>query len=283
MTQGTLTLQRKVETKRNWEGALRPYENHIRYLKRVLSWERPIDFGVLIALVTLSLWFALSIESTLITIVATTSVAYFVTLWILANSSIKIPWNSVLPPTDPDNHADLEEVLGLLVNVRYAVTDAVDELARFRAINQTRFVLQFTAVGLTIAYFGSFISGQNLFILVLYTLLLVPGAVNKGLFKKAEVAAEPYIRLAKQKFAEFYAIAQQKLGLAKARAEVAIDTAKAKAEVAIDHAKAKAEVAIDAAKAKAESAADAISKVKAEVKEAVAEAQENVAEDKKTI
>jgi len=280
MIQGS--LQRKVETKRNWEATLRPYENHIKYLKRVLSWERPIDFAVLIALVTFTLWFVLTLESTLITIAATFSVGYFLGIWIIQNSGVKVPWNQLVPPTDPDNHADLEEVLGLLVNVRYALTDAVDELSRFRAINHTRFVLQYTAAGLLIAWFGSFISGQNLFLLVLYTLLLIPGAINKGLFKKAEVAAEPYVRIANQKFTELYGIAQQKMGIAKARAEVAVEKGKAKAEVAFEKAKekvevvkAKAEDAFDTVKAKAEEAVEAVSHAKAVVTEVVEE-------DKKT-
>lgn len=91
------------------------------------------------------------------------------------------------------------DIVGFLVQIRFAVVDTLEELQRFRAANPTRFVLQITASGLLVAYLGSFVSGQFLFVTLIYALLLLPGAVSNGVPERVYVIAEPHIKVLKEK------------------------------------------------------------------------------------
>jgi len=166
----------------------------------VLIWQRPIDFGVFLLLVTLSLWFYFSIETTVVTLASILVVIWTLVSSVLNAISFKFPWHVVLAPHETSGSVDLfADVIAWFVNLRFAITDTIEDMHRFKAANPTRFGVQIVVSGIVLAYFGSFISGQSLFIISLYSVLLVPGALANGVPEKVAVIVEPHIKVYREK------------------------------------------------------------------------------------
>jgi len=189
-------IAKKIEVRREWETSLAVFKNPILYLRSVLTWERPIDFGVLVLLTTIGLWAVYSYEVTVVTLVSTLTVLWVVGTWIMERFNMLVPWNAILPPQYSNPSVDYySEVVGLLVNIRCDWADAYDDLLRFRTVNETRFTIQIAVVGSLLAYLGSYISGSTLIITTLYALLLLPGVLANSIPQRGFVIVEPYIKV----------------------------------------------------------------------------------------
>jgi len=114
--------------------------------------------------------------------------------------------------TPPDH---LGEVVGLLVTVKYAIVDAVENCERIKASNPGKFVGQVTVTGITLAWIGSWFSGCTLILFLVYALLLTPGVINNRLPQKGYIVVEPYLRvyiaIAKEKLNKLLAMAKQRV------------------------------------------------------------------------
>jgi len=190
-------IAKKIEVRREWETSLAVFKNPILYLRSVLTWERPIDFGVLLFLITIGLWAVYSYEVTVVTLVSTLTVLWVVGTWVMERFNMLVPWNAILPPHYNNNPSVdyYSEVVGLLVNIRCDWADAYDDLVRFRAVNETRFTIQVAVVASLLAWLGSCISGTTLIITTLYALLLIPGVLANSIPQRGFVIVEPYIKV----------------------------------------------------------------------------------------
>jgi len=192
-------MAKKTELKRKWEDRLKNYREPILYLRSILTWKRPIDFGVLVVLVTLSLWLYFSIETTVVTLASLFVVAWTLVSGLFSVAAVKIPWHLVVAQEQASNVDYFGDVIGFFVQVRFALADTVEDMQRFKAANPTRFVLQITVSGLLLAYLGSFVSGQFLIIALIYALLLLPGAVANGVPERIAAVTEPHIKVYREK------------------------------------------------------------------------------------
>lgn len=193
-------MSKKVELKRKWEDRLKDYKEPILYARSVLIWKRPIDYGVFLSLVTLVIWFYLSIETTAVTLASLFVVLWTLVSWAISVASFRVPWNALVPQ-EPSNADHFGDIIGFFVQVRFAVVDTIEDMQRFRAANPTRFVLQITVSGLLLAYIGSLVSGQFLLVALIYALLLLPGAVANGVPERVAAVAEPHIKVYREKLA----------------------------------------------------------------------------------
>jgi len=209
---------RKTETKRKWEARLKEFENPILYLRAIIMWQKPVEFGVLLALTSLFLWFAMTASMTVVTMLSLATVTWFVIGYLSTVFAFTVPWNALLTNqsnsdgTPPDH---LGEVVGLLVTVKYAIVDAVENCERIKASNPGKFVGQVTVTGITLAWIGSWFSGCTLILFLVYALLLTPGVINNRLPQKGYIVVEPYLRvyiaIAKEKLNKLLAMAKQRV------------------------------------------------------------------------
>jgi len=189
-------IAKRIEIKHAWEASLSPFKNPLLYLRSVLTWQRPIDFGVLLVLVTIGLWAVYSYEVTVLTLVSTLTVVWVVATYLMERFNVLVPWAAILPPQYASSSDELySQVVGILVNIRSDWSDAWEDLATFKAVNETRYVLQVAAVGSFLAYFGTYISGSTLIILTLYIVLLLPGTLANSIPQRGFVIVEPYIKV----------------------------------------------------------------------------------------
>lgn len=189
-------IARKSEVRRQWEASLSPIKNVVLYERSVLTWERPIDFGVLLVLVTLGIWAVYSYEITVLTLVSSLAVLWAVSTYAMERFNVLIPWNNILPPKYRDPNADyFVEVVGILASIRCDISDSWEDLKSLRTVNETRFVLQLTIAGVLLAYLGTIFSGHTLIITTVYLLLIIPGIFANRIPQKAFVVVEPYIKV----------------------------------------------------------------------------------------
>jgi hypothetical protein len=196
-------LSKRTETKRKWEVWLKEYEGPIKYLRCVLIWQRHIDFAVLFVAVSLIIWFLLSVEMTVVTMLSLGIVAWVIGGWLASTMNFNISWHSLVPAEDPSTNQDhFTAVVAHLVNIKFAFTDAWEDIQRFRATSHARFVMQVTVVGLVVAWIGSFIPGYVLAILLVYFLLFLPGVLHNAVHHRAAAAAAPHIAVVRAKAEE---------------------------------------------------------------------------------
>jgi len=190
-------IAKRIEIKHQWEASLSPFKNPLLYLRSVLTWQRPIDFGVLLVLFTIGLWAVYSYEVTVLTLVSLIAVTWVVSTFLMKRFNFIVPWNAVLPPQyATDLSAQYySEIVGLLVDIRCDWADAWSDLWTLKSVNENRFVLQVGVTGVVLAYFGTFISGDALVIITLYILLLIPGTLANSIPQKGFVIVEPYIKV----------------------------------------------------------------------------------------
>jgi len=202
-------LAKKVETKRKWEEVLIDYKDPIIYLRYVFVWERPIDFGLFIALVTFGFWFYFTTETTVLSMVGSSIVAWALGSFLTMTANFKVPWNTLVPPQRlqdaTGNPVDYYgEVIGVLVSLKYALVDFFENIGRVRITNPTSFIVQTTLFGAMLAFLGSYVSGQVLFFLTFYTILLLPGIIANRIQTKVYSIIEPYIQAVVDK-SKYYA------------------------------------------------------------------------------
>eukprot|EP01111_Echinosteliopsis_oligospora_P012244 TRINITY_DN416_c0_g1_i1.p1 TRINITY_DN416_c0_g1~~TRINITY_DN416_c0_g1_i1.p1 ORF type:complete len:255 (+),score=53.23 TRINITY_DN416_c0_g1_i1:57-821(+) len=186
----------REETKRSWENKLQPYKDAVLYFRSVLVWQRPIDFGVLLAVITLSVWLFFNLKYTVLTMASTLLALWTVGSFVKDRANYKIPFDGLLPPSyrEPTNDY-FGEAVGMLVQLRYAVGDAIESLLEFRASNPPRFAIQMTLACILIAYIGSFASGSVFFLLGIYAILLTPGIIANSVPSKSYAVIEPYVKV----------------------------------------------------------------------------------------
>jgi len=205
-------IAKKIEVKHAWEASLSPFKNPLLYFRAVLTWQRPIDFGVLLVLVTIGLWAVYSYEITVLTLVSTLTVAWVVGTFLMERFNVLVPWAAILPPQYASNSDEYySQVVNILVNIRCDWSDAWEDLATFKAVNETRYVIQVAAVGVFLAYIGTYISGSTLIILALYVVFLIPGILANSIPQRAFVIVEPYIKVYLDKVIELKNIVVYKI------------------------------------------------------------------------
>jgi len=194
-------MSKKVELKRKWEDRLKDYKEAILYAQSVIVWKRPIDYGIFLSIVTVSLWVYFSIETTVVTLASLFVVLWTLASWLIAVTSFRVPWNALVPQGAPSTVDFFGDIIGFFVQIRFAVVDTVEDMQRFKAANPTRFVLQIAVSGLVLAYFGSLVSGQFLLVALIYALLLLPGAIANGVPDRVAVIAAPHVKVYREKLA----------------------------------------------------------------------------------
>jgi len=192
-------LAKKVETKRRWEELFIDYKEPIVYFRYVFVWERPVDFGLLLALVTFGFRFYFKTETTVLSMIGSLIVAWALGLFLTLTSNFKIPWASLVPPQRQQeasgNPVDYYgEVIGFFVSLKYALVDFIENSGRIRATNPTAFIVQTTLFGALLAFLGSYVSGAVLFFLTFYTILLLPGIIANRIPSKVVTIVEPHVR-----------------------------------------------------------------------------------------
>jgi len=194
-------IARKIEVRRAWEASLSPFKNTVLYARSVITWERPIDFGVLLVLVSVGIWATFSYEITVLTLVSSLLVTWAILTYAMERFNVYIPWQNVLPPKyTKDPSVDyFGEAVGLFANIRCDIGDSWEDLRSLRTVNETRFVLQFTLAGVLLAYLGTLVSGSTLLITSLYLLLVIPGVLANSIPQRGFVIIEPYIKVYLQK------------------------------------------------------------------------------------
>jgi len=189
-------IARKIEVRRAWEASLSPLKNAVLYVRSVLTWERPIDFGVLLVLISIGLWAVYSYDITVLTLVSSLTVFWAILTYALERFNVLIPWANVLPPKYRDPNVDyFGEVVGLLASIRCDLGDSWEDLKSLRTVNETRFVLQLLVAGVVLAYIGTLVSGSTLLITLLYISLIVPGTLANSIPQKGFVIIEPYVKV----------------------------------------------------------------------------------------
>lgn len=189
-------MAKKTELNRKWEESLKQYKEPLLYARSVIVWKRPIDLGVLLVLIGVALWYLLTTKTTLVSIVSLGVVAWVVLDYVFTRAALTIPWQALVPleqQSSVDQH--FGEAVAFLVHIRFALSDAFDELQRFRAANPTRFLVQIAVSGLLLAYLGSFVSGYTLLVLTIYTLILLPGALVNGVPAQVAKVAGPHVKV----------------------------------------------------------------------------------------
>jgi len=151
-------LAKKAESKNRLEQKLKEYELPIRYLRSVLIWQRPIDFGVFLGLSWSLFWIYSYLDMTVLTIVSLVTVFYVLFEFVL--NSFNIPWTQFVPPSDPANTAaQFDQVIGFMINARFLLSDAIEDIKIFRISSPAKYSLQVIFVGLLFAWIGSLASG----------------------------------------------------------------------------------------------------------------------------
>jgi hypothetical protein len=188
---------RNIEVRRAWEASLSPLKNAVLYGRSVLTWERPIDFGLLLVLVSVGIWAIYSYEVTVLTLLSSLLVAWALLTYAMERFNVLIPWQNILPPKyTKDPQVDyFGHAVTLIANIRCDISDSWEDLKSLRAVNETRFVLQFTLAGVFLAYLGTLISGHTLVISILYVLLIFPGIIANSIPQKGFVIIEPYVKV----------------------------------------------------------------------------------------
>jgi len=191
-------LARKAETKNRLEIKLKEYELPIRYIRSVLIWQRPIEFGVLLALWWASFWLYSYLDMTVLTFTSLFTVFYVLFEFIFYSVNVVIPWNQLVPPADVSNStAQLDQVIGFIVNTRFLLSDAFEDIKVFRITSPAKYALQMILVGLLFAWIGSLASGFWLLFILSTAVLLVPGVTSNGIPSLVYQKAEPYLLLVK--------------------------------------------------------------------------------------
>jgi len=192
-------MAKKVELRRKWEDSLKDYQEPILYTRSVITWQRPIDLGVLLVAIAISFWLYTTVDYTLVTIVSLGIVSWAVLSWLILVTAFKFPWHLVIQSESANNVDHFGEVVAFFVQVKFALVDAIEELQRFKAANPNRFVLQIVVSGLLVAWLGSFLSGQLLLITIIYSLLLLPGALANGVPARVATLAEPHVKVYRER------------------------------------------------------------------------------------
>ncbi|GAM28492.1 hypothetical protein SAMD00019534_116680 [Acytostelium subglobosum LB1] len=168
-------LQKKALLRRQLEESLKDYEEPIKYFRSILLWHRPVDLGVLIVLLTTALWYLRGISLSVVTTVFLAIPTYLLIQLIAQNANLNII-SKVFPHSS--SHEAFIEVVNTLVSIRFSMSEMVIDLYRFKQLSPVKFFAQTTLVCLLIAYIGTLFSGYSLFILTLYTVLLLPGFIS---------------------------------------------------------------------------------------------------------
>jgi len=208
-------LAKKVETKRKWEEALIDYKDPIVYLRYVFVWERPVDFGLFLALVTFGFRFYFTTETTVLSMVGSLIVAWALGSFLTMTANFKVPWASLVPPQRSQeatgNPVDYYgEVIGFFVSLKYALLDFFENMSRVRTTNPTSFIVQTTLFGALLAFLGSYVSGLVLYFFAFYITLLLPGIIANKIPSKVYSVIEPHLHtvIDKTKFYTQQAIQQ---------------------------------------------------------------------------
>jgi len=172
------------------------YKDPIVYLRYVFVWERPVDFGLFLTLVTFAFRFYYSTETTVVSMIGSSIVAWAIGSFLTMTANFKVPWASLVPPQKSQeatgNPVDYYgEVIGFFVSLKYALVDFFEHLARIRSTNPTSFIVETTLFGALLAFVGSYVSGQFLFFISFYATLLLPGIIANKIPSKVYVALEP--------------------------------------------------------------------------------------------
>ncbi|KAM9980925.1 hypothetical protein ACTFIY_003232 [Dictyostelium cf. discoideum] len=164
-------LHKKAQFKKQLEDTFKDHQDLVKYSKNVLLLNRPIDFGVLFILVSFILYYFKNFNTS-----ALSFFSFFIS-FILILHTIILNFNlksitRVIPTQDSKD--SYEDIINLIVKVKFAFSDSLSELNRFRHVNPTKFNIQTSIVLGVLGCIGIFFSGYTIIVLVVYSILLLP-------------------------------------------------------------------------------------------------------------
>ncbi|EAL69980.1 hypothetical protein DDB_G0274175 [Dictyostelium discoideum AX4] len=164
-------LHKKAQFKKQLEDTFKDHQDLVKYSKNVLLLNRPIDFGVLFILVSFILYYFKNFNTS-----ALSFFSFFIS-FILILHTIILNFNlksitRVIPTQDSKD--SYEDIINLIVKVKFAFSDSLSELNRFRHVNPTKFNIQTSIVLGVLGFIGIFFSGYTIIVLVVYSTLLLP-------------------------------------------------------------------------------------------------------------
>jgi len=198
--------EKRIALKKELDASLAAYKNPLLYASSVLTWRRPIDFGVLLVLVSVGIWLVFLYDVTVLTVASSLAVLITGVTFALERANFNIPWATILPPDYTADDKYYDQVIILLVYIRSGFGEAWEDLKTFHAVNETRFVLQVVVVGSILAYVGTYVSGYTVLITLLYLSLIAPGIVANNIFQRGFVIVEPYVQVFLDKAVEIKAL-----------------------------------------------------------------------------
>ncbi|KAN0037471.1 hypothetical protein ACTFIV_002822 [Dictyostelium citrinum] len=215
-------LHKKAQFKKQLEETFKEHQDLVRYSKNVLLLNRPIDFGVLFILVSFILYYFKDFNTS-----ALSFFSFFIS-FILILHTIILNFNlksitRVIPTQDSKD--SYEDIINLIVKVKFAFSDSLSELNRFRHVNPTKFNIQTSIVLGVLGCIGIFFSGYTIIVLVVYSTLLLPyilygkkpqntGQQSQDLLNNIIVVMKPIIeniiKISQQLFAQILDLATNK-------------------------------------------------------------------------
>lgn len=192
------------------EKALKPYESQIAFVERLAYWENPLHTvgAAIVFTIALNIFVNLVNSTTVVTLLA------------ILGGTLLLGWKLTQTVrfrfSGAPTRGSLDRLIYAIVSVRFGTERFIyHTTSRLQSPEATRYVIRLGAFLLLVAFVGSFFHLSTLVWLAVLGLLIVPGALHRGLEKKVWVVVEPHWRVhwpkVGPKIAPFAAIANGEL------------------------------------------------------------------------
>ncbi|EGG24401.1 hypothetical protein DFA_06551 [Cavenderia fasciculata] len=167
-------LQKRAIARKQLEESLKDYEEPIKYTRALLLWTRPIEFGVLLLAITALIYY---FKDTSISVV--TAVFIIIPICLLFNILSQSYQFNVLTKLFPrsTSHEPYLEAIRVLSDIKFSITEHFNDLRTFKKLSPVQFLIQTGIVCMILAFVGTLFSGFTLFIIALYSIILLPGFI----------------------------------------------------------------------------------------------------------
>lgn len=192
------------------EKALKPYESHVAFMERLAYWDNPLHTVGAAIIFTIAL-------NIFVNVVNSTTVVTFLAI---LGGTLLLGWKLTQTIrfrfSGAPTRGSLDRLIYAIVSVRFGTQRFIyHTTSRLQSPEASRYVIRLGAFLLLVAFIGSFLHLSTLVWLAVLGLLIVPGALHRGLEKKVWVVVEPHWRVhwpkVGPKIAPFAAIANGEL------------------------------------------------------------------------
>jgi len=172
------------------EKALKPYESQVAFVERLAYWDSPLHTVGAVIVFTIAL-------NILVNLVNSTTVVTFLAI---LGGALLLGWKLTQTVrfrfSGAPTRGSLDRLIYAIVSVRFGTERFVyHTTSRLQSPEATRYVIRLGAFLLLVAFAGSFFHLSTLVWLAVLGLLIVPGALHRGLEKKVWVVVEPHWRV----------------------------------------------------------------------------------------